>query len=285
MVAGDYGKFDKRMVAPFILAAFRVIINVHAAAGHTEEDLRTIECIAHDVAFPLVSIKGDIIEFFGTNPSGQPLTVIVNSLVNSLYMRYAYSGVRDDGREGCDDFKERVALLTYGDDNIMGVSASAPWFNHTAIQRELATIGVEYTMADKQAQSVPFIDIADCSFLKRTWRWEPELGAYAAPLEEESLLKSLTVWVPSRTIDKYAQMVAVMSAANSEYFFHGRTLFNERRSFFQRVLAEQPYSLYVEDSTLPDWDTLCQRFRQASQEFKDVPIPGVGLGRSVTLNS
>ena len=97
------------------------------------------------------------------------------------------------------------------------------------------------------------------------------------------MLKSLTVWVPSRTVDKYAQMVAVISAANSEYFFHGRELFEERRSFFQRVLAEQPYSLYVGDSTLPDWDTLCQRFRQASQEFKSVPIPGVGIGMSISL--
>lgn len=283
IIAGDYGKFDKRMVAQFILAAFRVITNLLAEAGHDVSELTIVECIAHDVAFPLVNFKGDIVEFFGSNPSGQPLTVVVNSIVNSLYMRYAYCGVRTDGRTDCSDFKEKVALMTYGDDNTMGVSVTAPWFNHTAIQKEMATIGVEYTMADKQAASRPYISIDECSFLKRTWRWEPELGAFAAPLEEDSLLKSLTVWVPSRTIDKYAQMVAVISAANTEYFFHGRALFEERRSFFQRVLSEQPYSLYVGDSTLPDWDTLKQRFRQASQEFKSVPIPGVGIGMSISL--
>nr|UUW20914.1 MAG: RNA helicase [Sanya marna-like virus 2] len=283
MIAGDYGKFDKRMIAQLILAAFKVIILILKQAGHDTDELKIIECLAHDVAFPVVSIKGEIMEFFGSNPSGQPLTVVVNSLVNSLYMRYAYCGVRTDGREDCEDFKQNVALMTYGDDNAMGVSHAAPWFNHTAIQRELATIGVEYTMADKQAESIPYISIDQVSFLKRTWRWEPELNAFAAPLDEESLLKSLTVWVPSRTIDKYAQMVAVVSAANSEYFFHGRALFEARRSFFQRVLAEQPYSLYVGDSTLPDWDTLCQRFRQASQEFKSVPIPGVGIGMSISL--
>lgn len=283
MIAGDYGKFDKRMVAQFILAAFEVIANVLKQAGFNADERAIIECIAYDVAFPVVSIKGEILEFFGSNPSGQPLTVVINSLVNSLYMRYAYCGVRDDGRDDCDDFKDNVALMTYGDDNAMGVSHAAPWFNHTAIQKELATIGVEYTMADKQAESVPFISIDEVSFLKRKWRWEPTLNAFAAPLEEESLLKSLTVWVPSRTVDKYAQMVAVISAANSEYFFHGRELFDERRSFFQRVLAEQPYSLYVGDSTLPDWDTLDKRFRQASQEFKSVPIPGVGIGMSISL--
>lgn len=283
IIAGDYGKFDKRMIAQFILAAFRVIANVLAEAGHDADELKIIDCIAHDVAFPVVNFKGDIVEFFGSNPSGQPLTVVINSIVNSLYMRYAYCGVRTDGRDDCDDFKEKVALMTYGDDNTMGVSVTAPWFNHTAIQKELATIGVEYTMADKEAESRPYISISECSFLKRTWRWEPELEAFAAPLEEDSLLKSLTVWVPSRTIDKYAQMVAVISAANSEYFFHGRALFEERRSFFQRVLAEQPYSLYVGDSTLPDWDTLVKRFRQASQEFKSVPIPGVGIGMSISL--
>lgn len=275
IVAGDYGKFDKRMLARFILAAFEVIIDVHRAAGFSEEELMRIRCVGYDIAFPVCNFSGDIIEFFGTNPSGHPFTVIVNSLVNSLYMRYSFCKLNPAG--DCRNFRELVSLLTYGDDNVMGVSKRAPWFNHTAIQTVLASIGVEYTMADKEAVSVPYISIRDVSFLKRKWRWEEELQAYAAPLELDSIQKSLTVWVPSRTIDKFKQMVDVITAANNEYFFHGRELFEKRRSFFQRVLEQEPYSHYVGDSTLPDWDTLVERFKQASKEFKNFQSRDQGL--------
>lgn len=282
LVAGDYGKFDKRMLARFILMAFEVIIEVHRSAGFSEDELQEIRCIGTDIAFPVCNFQGDIIEFFGTNPSGHPFTVVVNSLVNSLYMRYAYCMLNPIKTSW--DFRQNVALLTYGDDNVMGVSHTVPWFNHTAIQEVLASIGVEYTMADKEAASVPYISIDEVSFLKRKWRWETELNAYAAPLEVDSIQKSLTVWVPSRTIDKYKQMVDVITSANNEFFFHGRELFEKRRSFFQRVLQQEPYSHYVEDSTLPDWDTLVERFRHASQEFENVPVPGLGLGCPVPSN-
>jgi len=236
--------------------------------------------LGYDVSFPVCNFSGDVIEFYGTNPSGHPLTVIVNSLVNSLYMRYAFSLLNPAGRT-CTNFKQVVALLTYGDDNIMGVSAQAGWFNHTAIQKAMAVIGVEYTMADKGAESVPYINIAICSFLKRSWRYEAELGMYTCPLEIESIHKSLTVWVPSKTVTKYKQMVDVITSANNEFFFHGRELFEKRRTFFSRVLAMEPYSLYVGESTLPSWDTLIERFRRASQDSKLIPAQSTGFGRPV----
>jgi len=268
MVAGDFGKYDKKMTANFILAAFQVITNVCRAAGYSESECREIMCIGNDIAFPVVNVRGDLVQFFGTNPSGHPLTVIVNSLVNSLYGRYVYHTC-NPARE-CKTFKQNVHLFTYGDDNIMGVSERTPWFNHTAYQAVMATIGVEYTMPDKEAESVPYVDIADCSFLKRKWVFDTDVGAWLAPLEEASMHKSLTMWVPSKSIDEYAQMVAVISSANNEFFFHGRETFEKHRSFFAKLLEEEPYSLYVKPSTLPRWDELVHRFWKASEDAPQV---------------
>lgn len=262
IVAGDYGKFDKRMLADFILAAFEIMMNVHKAAGFSEAECRTIMCIGEDTAFPLSNINGDLVEFFGTNPSGHPLTVIVNSLVNSLYIRYCY--MSQNPKKEVTSFKENVHLFTYGDDNIMGVNKSAPWFNHTAIQATLASIGVEYTMADKESESVPFISIYDCSFLKRKWLWNVDVENWTCPLEEASIIKSLTMWVPSDTLDKYAQMVFVISSANSEYFFYGREVFEEKHSKFKQLLEAEPFCFYVKESTLPSYEELVERFKRAS---------------------
>ncbi len=261
-VAGDYEKFDKKMISDFILAAFQIICNVYRAAGFSENEVREIMCIGEDTAFPVVNMNGDLLEFFGTNPSGHPLTVIVNSLVNSLYMRYAYTTLNSE--KTCTDFKRNVHLMTYGDDNVMGISRERDWFSHTTIQKALASIGVVYTMADKTSKSVPYIHIDDCSFLKRKWQFDEEVGDWLCPLDEESIIKSLTMWVPSKTVDKYAQMVAVISSANSEYFFYGRKVFEEHRKFFRQILDEEPYKFYETTGTLPNWEQLVQRFKEAS---------------------
>lgn len=262
MVAGDYGKFDKRMIANFVLAAFEVIINIHRAAGFSESELLTQMCIAEDTAFPLCNINGDLMEFFGTNPSGHPLTVVINSLVNALYMRYCYA-ILNPIKE-VRTFKQNVTLFTYGDDNVFGVNKIIPWFNHTTIQSTLATIGVEYTMADKTSASRPYINIGEVSFLKREWVWNNEVKGYLCPLDEASIIKSLTVWVPSGTIDKYKQMVAVMTSANNEYFFYGREKFNKEHTFLKGLLTQEPYCFYADEKTLPSFDELAERWRRAS---------------------
>lgn len=283
IVAGDYGKYDKRMLADFILAAFEVIFEIYIAAGFTRDEASIVMCIGEDTAFPMTNINGDLVEFFGTNPSGHPLTVIINSLVNSLYMRYCYATLNPE--KECATFKSNVRLFTYGDDNIMGVRKTAPWFNHTDIAEILKQIGVEYTMADKESVSVPYVSISDVSFLKRTWRWEPEVQNWAAPLDEKSIVKSLTMWVPSSTDDKYKQMVKVMQSANSEYFFYGREKFEKMHTLFKRLSEQIPYCHYVTESTFPNFDQLVERFQRSSEALlatQQAIVPGLSSPDALT---
>jgi len=268
MVAGDYGKFDKKMLPDFILAAYDIIIEIHRAAGWSDEDLLVLKCIAEDTAYPLIDFDGDLIEFFGSNPSGHPLTVIINSLVNSLYQRYAYIMLNPE--QHCEDFQENVALMTYGDDNAFGVSSRAPWFNHTAIQAELERIGVTYTMADKEAKSVPFIHIDEISFLKRTWRFDEDLQSYLCPLEEASIQKMLTIWLPSKTICPEAQMIAVIESAVNEWFFYGRKKFEVEREFLMSLIDKR-LKPFVGPATFPTWDDLAARFKENSKNVEIFP--------------
>lgn len=257
MIAGDYGKYDKKMISDFILEAFWIIIELHRHAGWEEDDLQVMWGIATDTSFPLINFNGDLLEFFGTNPSGHPLTVIINSLVNSLYMRWMY--LRLNPRKECFSFKTNVSLMTYGDDNIMGVSDSVPWFNHTALQNELAIFGIVYTMPDKESESVPYVHIDTCEFLKRKWRMEPLIGYHACPLNISSILKSLTVWVPSSEICAEQQFVEVMVSANMEAFFHGKETFQLFHSFFEDILKDGKYSVYLPDG-LVGWDEFVSKF-------------------------
>lgn len=260
LVAGDYSKFDKRMPPVAILGAFRIIEQLCEKAGYSDKDLLVIRGIAYDTAYPLVDFNGDLIEFYGSNPSGHPLTVIINGLVNCIYIRYSY--IKLNPKEECLSFKDNVSLITYGDDNAMGVHPNAPWFNHTDIARVLADINIKYTMADKEAISIPYININQVSFLKRTWIWNDDINNYLCPLEEDSINKMLTVCVKSKTISPIHQSIAVMSCAEQEYFNYGKAIFTERRAFFLSIVNKRGWNSYLESTTFPTWEELVTRFNQ-----------------------
>jgi len=59
IVAGDYKAFDKSMSPVFILAAFRIMRNICEVAGYSAEDLKVIDGLAVDTAFPLFNMNGD----------------------------------------------------------------------------------------------------------------------------------------------------------------------------------------------------------------------------------
>nr|QRQ90208.1 MAG: hypothetical protein 1 [Riboviria sp.] len=251
LIAGDYGKFDKTMPPALILAAFDILRWMCERAGYSLDSLLVVQGIAEDTAFPLVDFNGDLVEFFGSNPSGHPLTVIINGLANSLYMRYCFHEL--DPEHEVRSFKKMVALITYGDDNAMGVHPAAPWFNHTTVQKVLADVGVRYTMADKEAVSVPYIHIDQVSFLKRTWRWDEDVGAYLAPLEETSIGKSLTRVVASKTITAESQACEVLKCAHMEYFNYGWDKFHEKDKMIREIMDECDLWPHTYMDKFPTW--------------------------------
>lgn len=264
IVAGDYEMFDKKMTPKEILLAFDIIIFFCKLSGnYTDEDIQIIRCIAEDTAFALVDYNGDLVQLYGSNPSGNPLTVILNGIVNSLRVRYVY--YLTNPKSTLEDFKENVSLMTYGDDNIMSVKSTASWFNHTAIADCFASLGIGYTMADKEAKSVPFINIKDASFLKRTWRFEESLGCMVAPLDHKSIEKMLMVWNRSKSVTEEAQGISVISTALREYFFYGREIFEEKSLMFKKLIKDLHWDLWVEDSTFPTFDELCENFKRSSR--------------------
>ena len=154
--------------------------------------------------------------------------------------------------------------MTYGDDNIMGISDETPWYNHTAISVALKSIGVVYTMADKEAESVPYINISEASFLKRTWRYDENTNTYLGPLEHDSIVKSLTTCVRSKSITPEEQIMSIIAGANGEYFFYGKEIYEIKQKMFRDVIQKHNLNNYIADSTLPNYDYMLQRYFKQS---------------------
>jgi len=261
-IAGDYKAFDKRMSPLFILRAFWILIEICIRSGnYTQLDVCVLWGIAYDIAFPLMDFNGDLMQFFGSNPSGHPLTVIINSIVNSLYVRYAYYTLHP--KRTLSDFGDNVRLITYGDDNVM--TSTVNWFNHTAMSESLAKIGVTYTMADKEAVSRPFIHLNEVSFLKRSWEWNHELKCYLAPLDHDSISKMLMVWTRSK-ISEENQIMDTIKSAVSEYFFYGKKVYETKVKMLRAVVHKRGWDDLIVPSTFPTWKNMKQRF--ISSTFK-----------------
>lgn len=236
VVAGDFKAFDQHMPAQFTLLSFDILIYMAELAGYSEDDLIIMKGIATDVAYPFIELNGEFIELFGSNPSGQNLTVYINSLTNSLYHRCAYYTIYDGRKVPL--FHDVMSLMTYGDDVKGSVKEGYDELNHTSISAALLSAGIEYTMADKTSESVPYIRNEDAGFLKRNAVWNDEVQMWFGPLEENSILKSLHSVLRSKEVTREEAAAINIDGALREYFYHGETVYEDRRQKLIKVAQE-----------------------------------------------
>jgi hypothetical protein len=277
MIAGDYKAFDKAVTPNLMLNSFEILIEIAIHAGYTSEQITIMRGIATEISYPLYEMDGVFIALFGSNPSGHPLTVILNNLNNQLYLRYAYYALHANDTIAVPPFAEVIALSCYGDDNVMSVSESEKIFTHTSVAEQLALIGVVYTMADKTAESVPFSDLSEISFLKRGFVWDNDIGAWVAPLEVASISKSLHNYMHRKGVETMPEEIAAqaISAANMEFFYHGRKEFERRRVQLLEVAEVSGISQMVD---LPIYEDLLDRFHNRAPPGEVLKEPVVPLG-------
>lgn len=256
IIAGDYKKFDKNMCSAIMLAAFEVLIALAKDAGFSEEDLALMAAIATECCYPMTNVFGSLAEFFGSNPSGHSLTTIINGIVNTLYIMMSCMQIEEDCKVkniDYNDFFTHIPLITFGDDNIM----SSPYdiINHTAISSVLATWGIDYTMADKTSESRPFITIDEAEFLKRKFVKTVD-GHVLAPLDETSIIRSLSMCTRSRTIDFEHQCAEIIEGACRAYFEYGKDIFESKRKFFAMLLNKYNLRPHLPTLDLPTYEIL-----------------------------
>lgn len=267
IIAGDYKAFDKKMSPVEVLSAFDIIIHFCRLSGnYTAEDIVVIRCIAEDTAYSLMDYNGDLIQVFGSNPSGNPLTVILNCLVNCVRMRYVFYKIKPSNVRK--NFRSVVHLLTYGDDLVASVKNGYSWYNHTSVASAFADIDVVFTMADKESESVPYITLDKATFLKRSWVINDEINCMFAPLEHESIEKMLMVWTRSKQITEEFQGMEIIKTALREYFWYGRNVFNQKSDMLKQLVHNLQWDIWIEESTFPTFDSLLEDFQKASRHCR-----------------
>jgi len=239
LFGGDYGKYDQKLPSQMIFAALRILIDFAKECQYTAKDLRIMEAMTGDIVFSLIAFNGDLIGLTeGAHISGNSLTVVINGICGSLNLRcFFYSRYPVGDWEKRMKFRDHVAIMTYGDDNIGSVAETAPEFTIKNCSHFLAEYGQEYTMPDKESDLLDYLPPDDFEFLKRKSVYHPDLGLHVGALLHKSIYKSLHCFMRPKGVvetEAYASALNVDTALR-EWFNHGRDVYETQRELMHEV--------------------------------------------------
>lgn len=233
LMGGDYGKYDQKLPSQVIFAALRILIDFARECDYAEEDIRVMEAMTGDIVYAVIAFNGDLIGLTeGTHISGNSLTVIINGICGSLNLRcYFYTENRPASFEDRIPFREVVALVTYGDDNIGSVSNKCNNFTIKGASEFLGKHGQIYTMPDKESELTDFLPSEDFEFLKRKSVYHEDLGLHLGALIDKSCFKMLHCYLRNKNSPLTEELACAQNidTALREWFNHGPELYEERR--------------------------------------------------------
>jgi hypothetical protein len=232
---GDFTAFDVNISSIVIRCVIDEIIWPLVCDSIPTEDHMLAKTLLYEIVNPLCLVDNELLTVFGTNPSGNSLTTIVNCFSNIVYYVLAW-----DDTQTCGDFFDYCELVVYGDDSVMTTDTEG--FNCITIGQALAKYGITYTSSSKEQSSVRFSNPEKVVLLQRTFSVvnDPVFGEIVlAPLNKSSVLKSLTV----------SDSVASIKSVVESMFFESYAMLDgdDLRNFLNKLLVHVGHTPLVAD--------------------------------------
>nr|WMN13750.1 polyprotein [Currant latent virus] len=235
---GDYSRFDGITPRNVLLGIVKRISKRFAnknSLAITDKNLSLNGDLVRSLLMDMASTRygltqGDLWFVNSGIPSGFPLTVIVNSLVNSFFIHFSYMSIckknNDMDLYPLYSFRKLVSYAVYGDDNIVSVSSLiADKFNLVILSDFLKNYGVTLKNGANKEEEIlsPFYPIEKVDFLKR--KFTILQGHTVGPLNKTNITERLH-WIRKGMAEADATVENCQSAA-FEAMFHGKTYYDE----------------------------------------------------------
>jgi hypothetical protein len=281
-IASDFQAFESVLSLLISNAVSWIIVELCKASGNfTESEIMVLRTLLADVSNATINFFGELITLLGGEASGQQLTTFFNCLANNLLHMYAYVDIYSRGDETetgliviAESFFDNVVRNTLGDDVYLKVSPDRPEYNHTSITKVFSGIGITYTMADKTAESRPYISHTEVTFLKRKFvDHECFPGMKVAALDPNSIYKMLCYTIPSKGCSDEEQLAAALASAQAEAFFHGKAFFDQIAALIEDLPKTPELCSRMAACPPPTWGQMYERFLKASPKLKAIFAP------------
>jgi hypothetical protein len=238
IIAGDFSNFDGTLNAE-ILWAICDLINNWYDDGEDNASVRI--SLWSEIVHSIHQSGGNVYTWNHSQPSGNPATVIINSLYNSIAVRMAYVYAADHAGKteyiAMTEFNKHVSQCNYGDDNLINFSDEiSDWFNMDTIVFAFTRLGMTYTDEEKSVGGDKWRTIQDVSFLKRKFRWDATQNRNRAPLSLKTVLE-MAMWVRGKN-DHHQLTHDTMQMAVYELSQHHREVFEEWVPIFKQAAKD-----------------------------------------------
>lgn len=253
VIAGDFSDFDGSISQQVMNACFD-IINDWYDDGDENRLVRRVICAI--IAQSQHLLDGVVYQWDHSQPSGQPFTALINSIVNLIVMEIAW--ITETGLP-LQQFDESVNVITYGDDNVLCLDENAIKVFHQGIMTQgLAKLGMTYT--DEQKTGITSSrSLEEVEFLKRSFRWSESMQRWVAPIRLASIAKMLN-W-QHKTADDGGVLADEISCALRELSLHGAEVHDRYRKIIYDVTPHRILERVKAEPTIESWE-LYWRFTQ-----------------------
>lgn len=264
IVAGDFETFDGKLM-PELIASVTDIVNAWYDDGPVAGNVRRV--LINEMIHTMQLVENTVYATHQGNPSGNPLTVIINTIVNYMYMSLVWLEIYPG--KTLDDFAQAVRVIAYGDDNLLSVKDGYPEFNQGTITRVLAQYNIGYTTETKtDSQDVTYRSLKDVTFLKRGFRKDDAYGKlFWLPTMATETLESFMFYYRSSP-EESEQLRENMRNGLMFAAFHGKEYYNKYKKRWSTHMLQYritPISITFEEQ-VDVFKYTCGLQRASSQE-------------------
>jgi len=250
------------------LAAATIVERCLINMGYNEYSMVIVRGLLTQGLFPVVDMVGDIFRDMGLQPSGKDGTAQDNCLVGLILLMYAWYTIPETRDL---DFFEYVKPRTYGDDMLAAVKKEVlPFYNNISYAnfcKQHYHMGV--TPASKNGELKEYLDVHSISFLKRNFVYRKDLNRWVAPISKESLVKTLSMYIPSNEVSESTQMLNMVTASMWELFFHvDRLEYDRMRKEWYEYFSDTT-SVTLFNTFVKTYDQLFDKFYKSADELVD----------------
>jgi len=253
IVAGDFSNFDGSLNAQ-ILFKICDVINAWYGDEFSHVRLNLFEYLVHSTWL----VDGKLIQLNHSQPSGNPLTTLINCMYNMFIFRYSYLQLQDalGYTTTLKDYRKYVNGVFYGDDSIISIARTIlPWFNQISISCAMEQSGHVYTDETKQESLVKCKSLDEVTFLKRSFY---KCGGTVLAALEKDTIYEMVMWKRRQLTDRDA-ILQTTRHAGFEAYLHGKDFFDH----YQNAVDTELTRLGMESGILTwrEYDMFAKHFR------------------------
>jgi len=234
VIAGDFGNYDGTLNAELL---WRVLDVIESFYQGTEEEKQIRRAMWSEIVYSIHLNGNSVYSWTHSQPSGCPMTTILNCCYHSISARYVYlvcALKHKPELASLSYYTQYIRHFNYGDDDAWNISHEIiDWFNQVTITEAYATFGMEYTDEAKSGVIVPYRTRDEINFLKRNFEWDNVNCRFRAPLSLETI-REMAMW-NRKTIDQYQLTADVLQEAVHELSLHKKEVFDRELPNFERA--------------------------------------------------